>query len=93
MRLVWTATAIAHLSEIQKYVEQDKPEAAVALTERLITHAEQLAEFPFLGRAGRKPDTRELVVPETPYILCYRVWKNRVVVLSVLHGARKQGDI
>lgn len=86
MRLVWTSTAIAHLHEIQSYVGQDKPEAAARLADKLVAQAERLVDFPQLGRAGRKPDTRELVVACTPYIICYQVWRNRLFVLSVLHG-------
>lgn len=31
--------------------------------------ADQLGEFPLLGRPGRIEGTRELIVPRTPYIL------------------------
>ena len=36
-----------------------------------------------------KPDTRELVVPSTPYIVVYRVQEEYVEILRVIHGSRK----
>jgi len=48
-----------------------------------------LADQPGIGRPGRVPDTREWVMPHTPYIIAYRVEDETVVILRVLHGARK----
>jgi len=41
-----------------------------------------------MGRAGRRSGTRELPVPGTPYLLVYRVKRESVQMLAVLHGAR-----
>ena len=43
-----------------------------------------------LGRTGRVPGTRELLVPSTPYSVAYTVDSRRdvVQVLAVIHGAR-----
>jgi toxin ParE1/3/4 len=51
---------------------------------------ELLVDHPALGRFGRVPGTRELVVPSTPYIVAYTVdsRRNVVQVLAVIHGAR-----
>ncbi len=35
------------------------------------------------------PGTRELVVTGTPYVIAYRVEAHAVVVLRVMHGARR----
>jgi toxin ParE1/3/4 len=48
-----------------------------------------LERHPALGRAGRLPGTRELVVSGTPFIVVYRVRFDVTQVLSVLHHARK----
>jgi toxin ParE1/3/4 len=45
--------------------------------------------FPFRGRAGEEPDTRELVVPRTAYIVVYRVRESVVEILRVIHGAQQ----
>ena len=49
----------------------------------------RLADFPASGRPGRWPNTRELVVPGTPYILPYCVKDNELWIIAVLHAAKK----
>ncbi|WP_246526867.1 type II toxin-antitoxin system RelE/ParE family toxin [Plastoroseomonas hellenica] len=41
-----------------------------------------------LGRRGRAKGTREFVLPDTPYIIVYRV-TDRVEILAVVHAARE----
>jgi toxin ParE1/3/4 len=52
----------------------------------------RLAGLPRLGRPGRVEGTRELVVPNTPYIVAYAIIEDRVAILSVLHSARRWPD-
>jgi toxin ParE1/3/4 len=87
MRIVWSETAIANLVEIRKYIEQEKPVAARPLAQRIIDSVEQLAEHPHLGHPGREPETRELIVAGTPYIIAYRIHRNHLCILAVLHAA------
>jgi toxin ParE1/3/4 len=49
-------------------------------------------ELAHMGRPGLVEGTRELV--ESPYIIVYRVDEERkeVVVLSIVHGARKRTE-
>lgn len=89
MRIIWSPTAVENLIEIHKYIEQDKPAAASRVAARILESVERLARYPHLGRPGREPGTRELVVTGTPYLIPYEVYKNRVVVLAVLHGAQQ----
>lgn len=48
-----------------------------------------LTEFPTLGRKGRIPGTRELVINRSPFILIFRVRKARIEILRMLHGAQR----
>jgi toxin ParE1/3/4 len=88
MRIVWSATAVENLVQIREYISQDKPGAAQKFVKKLISAVEFLAEHPHLGRPGREAGTRELIVSGTFYIVPYKISKNRLVVLAVLHGAR-----
>jgi len=54
-----------------------------------MTHPQALP--PAVGRAGRTPNTRELVIVGTPYILPYRVRAETVEMLRVLRGALNNG--
>jgi toxin ParE1/3/4 len=51
-----------------------------------------LADNPHMGRPGRVPGTRELVVTRTPYIVPYRVRGDTLEILRVYHGARRWPD-
>ncbi|MBR0645351.1 type II toxin-antitoxin system RelE/ParE family toxin [Plastoroseomonas hellenica] len=88
-RLVWTRAALAHLEQIQDYIAQDNPAAAYRLARDLTERASRfLADHPLLGRKGRAKGTRELVLPDTPYIIVYRV-TDQVEILAVVHAARE----
>ncbi|MGB0036196.1 MAG: type II toxin-antitoxin system RelE/ParE family toxin [Candidatus Acidiferrales bacterium] len=88
MRIVWSATAIANLAQIRKYIEQDSPAAAARVAQRILASVERLAKHPHLGRPGREPRTRELIVAGTPYIIPYTVHSGRLAILAVLHAAQ-----
>jgi plasmid stabilization system protein ParE len=42
-----------------------------------------------MGRPGRVPGSRELVIPRTPSIVPYRLVGNPIQVLWVFHSARR----
>jgi toxin ParE1/3/4 len=89
MRIVWSQTAIANLIEIRQFIEQDKPGAARLLAGRILRSVERLAKYPYLGRPGRDPEIRELIIAGTPYIVCYRVDRSRLAILAVLHASQQ----
>lgn len=89
MRVRWLRKALANLDEEAEYIAKDNPAAAGRLVLRILAEAELLRDNPPMGRAGRVPGTRELVVAGTPYIVPYRVRDELVEILRVLHGARK----
>jgi len=92
MRIIWSEMAISNLIEIRRFIEHDKPEAARRLAQRILASVERLAEHPHLGRPGREPGTRELIVAGTPYIIPYRVQRGRLSILAVLHAAQNRPE-
>ena len=88
-RLIWTNTAIHDLESVRDDIVEHNPQAAREVGQVILAAVAKLAEFPAIGRMGRVPNTRELVVPGLPFILPYTVDNNRVVILAVIHGARK----
>lgn len=92
MRTLLTDPAVGDLDSIEAHVARDNPGAAINTVLRVLEAVEGLAEHPNIGRPGRVPGTRELVVSGTPYIAIYRVRTNTVWVLRVLHGARRWPD-
>jgi toxin ParE1/3/4 len=89
MKLLWTRKAIRHLTAVRSYIAKDSEQSAAALVSRILTAVELLATQPELGRTGRIPGTRELIVPHTPYIIPYRVQKQSIELLAVFHAARE----
>lgn len=85
----WTRTALANLDEEAAYIAQQNPQAASDMVERIEKAVQLLADFPAMGRPGRVSGTRELVVPDTPYIVPYRVRGQTVHILRVFHTSRK----
>jgi toxin ParE1/3/4 len=86
--VVWSQLAIAQLEQITAYISEDNPAAAQALTNRIVTSVERLAEHPYMFRTGRKPGTREMVVHPN-YLIIYRVEIELVDIVSVLHARRE----
>lgn len=90
MNLVWSPEALDDLVSLRAYVAQDNPAAAQRLALHIVRNIEQLLPSnPHVGRAGRVPGTRELVIPGTPYLVPYRVRLGRIEILRVYHGARR----
>lgn len=88
MRVVWTRAALDGLEAITDYVGRYNPAAALRLVDDIPERTNTLlANNPMIGRSGRVPGTRELVLPGTPYVVAYAVG-SEVNVLAVIHGAR-----
>lgn len=89
MRVIWTAPALRDLESIGDYFKADNAGAAARVVAMIFERVEALAAHPHLGRAGRVPETRELVVSNSPWIVPYRVRDAKVEILAVFHGARR----
>ena len=89
----WSDEALDDLAALAAYIYQDNPAAAVRITLEIIQSVEELLpDHPHVGRPGRVPGTRELVIPRTPYIVPYQVRNNRIEILRVYHQARRWPD-
>lgn len=89
-RVIWLEEAVEQLDGIIAYIEQFDPDAARRMAERLISLGESLAAFPHRGRS-KAHGVHELATA-APYILRYRVFDDRVMILGVRHSARRPLD-
>jgi toxin ParE1/3/4 len=90
MALVWSPEAIDDLAALRVYISQDDPAAAQRVVLHVIYNVEVLlSENREIGRPGRVPGTRELVIQKTPFIVPYRVQGTTIQILRVFHGARR----
>ena len=89
MTIVWSPTAVEDLEHLRATIEQYNPRAAAKMARAILLRLESLAEFPGMGKPGRIPHTRELVIPDTPFIVVYTTVEQTVQIVTVLHTARK----
>ena len=89
MNIRWTRTALRNLVAEAEYIARDNPTAAGNMLARIKNAVTLLADQPSMGRAGRVPETRELVIPDTPCIIPYRIHEGQIEILRVFHTARK----
>lgn len=89
MKVVWSRRAIRHLVHLRKHIERDSEQNAALVASRILKAVDLLQTHPENGRPGRVVGTRELVVPETPYVIPYRVRRERLELIAVFHGRQK----
>ena len=89
MRVRWLRIALRNLDEEASFIAADDAVAARLVVERVLGAVAQLAEQAGLGRPGRVPGTRELVVSKTRFIVPYRVRGDTVEILRVFHTSRR----
>lgn len=89
MRVRWLRRALRSLDDEASYIAADSPAAAQLVVQRVLEAVAMLSEHPGMGRPGRVPGTRELVVLNTRYIVPYRVRGQTIEVLRVFHTSRR----
>jgi toxin ParE1/3/4 len=89
MKAVWSRRAIRHLAALRAYIEKDSEPNAALVAERILDAVDLLRTQPEMGCPGRVLGTRELVVPDTPYIIPYRSRQHRLELIAVFHGRQK----
>ena len=87
MKLIWTPESETDRINIFTQIATDNPSAAFALEEIIDERADQLLDFPEMGRPGMLPDTRELTVHPN-YRLVYELVGDGVHILNVVHARR-----
>ena len=90
--LYWTDEALQDLDDIGQYIAADSPRAAETVIRRIVETIAALAYHPHLGRTGRDPTSREMVVQGTPYIAVYRL-RERIEIVTIFHSARKWPEV
>ena len=87
MLIKWTKSALASVDEIAGFIAKDNPTRATSFVLELKDAVTKLQVHPGMGRAGRVPGTRELVLHKN-YIAIYRVRVDDVEILRLHHVAR-----
>ena len=87
MSIKWTKAALASVDEIAGFIAKDNPIRATSFVIELRAAVNKLQTHPGMGRAGRVPGTRELLLHKN-YIAIYRVRGDDDEILRLHHAAR-----
>ncbi|MCV3768576.1 type II toxin-antitoxin system RelE/ParE family toxin [Rhizobium sp. TRM95796] len=91
MKLIWLAQARRERQNQMTYLAYRNPQAAAEVGDRLMRAVRMLTLCPESGRIGRLRHTCELVLPQTPFIVTYRLSPSgdTIHILRLLHAAQK----
>lgn len=92
MKLRWTRLALQDLRHLYEFISAHRPQSAGAMVARIQQATQHLPKHPRMGKRGRLPDTRELVIAQTPYIVVYVITENEIHIAAVLHTAMRWPD-
>jgi plasmid stabilization system protein ParE len=87
----WTNEALEEVAEIRDYLLENAPSYAEQIIASFFEQAEQLSNFPKMGRPYRKgelPQIRELLVGT--YRITYYVGLNQLDIMTVRHQAQNR---
>ena len=87
MLIKWIKSALASVDDIAGFIAKDNPTRATSFMLELQAAVTKLQAHPGMGRAGRVPGTRELVLHKN-YIAIYRVRGDDVEILRLHHASR-----
>jgi len=87
MKIKWTKEALFNIQEIEDYISQDNPIAAINLTDIIISLVEDLVDFPKKGRVVPELSIDHIrEVLHKNYRIVYLIKKNSIYILSVFEG-------
>jgi toxin ParE1/3/4 len=91
MTVKWLRKSLENLDKEAAYIAQENPIAANIIVTKIMDAIERLKTNPALGKTGRIAGTRELIVPDTHYLVPYRVKTKepRIEILRIFHSSRK----
>lgn len=90
MHLSWRPSAERDREQAIEFIATQDPITALDLLDRIETQTDMLLRQPLLGRPGRVPGTRELVISRSPFIVVYHLREaGHIEILRLLHGSRQ----
>jgi toxin ParE1/3/4 len=87
--VIWSIPARNDLKQIYEYIAKDSKYYATNVVENIVSKAENLDEFPEIGRVVPEigdENVRELIIYS--YRLIYEVVPNDAQILAIIHGKR-----
>ncbi|MDR0484337.1 MAG: type II toxin-antitoxin system RelE/ParE family toxin [Alphaproteobacteria bacterium] len=76
------------IEEIYTYIAKDNKQAAEKTVNRIHGIVGLISRNPYLGIVGRKENTREFFIPDTNYFIVYKIEKELLYIVNVIHVAK-----
>jgi plasmid stabilization system protein ParE len=91
MKVRYSRLALAELDVILSDLASHDPVAAHRFEERIRRIDERIGRFPEgFQEVEERPSIRRVPLVRYPYLVFYKVIEGEVIVLRVVHGARKE---
>ncbi|HEX3440273.1 MAG TPA: type II toxin-antitoxin system RelE/ParE family toxin [Pseudolabrys sp.] len=91
MNVRFSRLALAELEDILSDLAQKDIGAAERFHARIQQITERLGQFPnSFQEVAERPGIRRVPLLRYPYLVFYRIFDEEVIVLRVVHGARKE---
>lgn len=94
VKLIWSPRAASDLEDICNFIASDSLHNAKAFAQRVVALIESIPDFPKAGRIVPEyqlEDIRERLYQD--YRVVYRIKKDAVEIVTIIHGARLLPDI
>lgn len=88
MMLEWTPRARQQRTDAIEYIAKENPAAALEQLDEIEKQTDTLLQHPEIGRAGRRKNTRELVISHTHFVVIYRIRAKHIVIVRLLHTSQ-----
>jgi len=90
MRVRFSKLALAELDAILADIRADNPGAAARFSERIDRVLERIAQFPNGAQeVEERPGVHRVPLVRYPYVIHYTVMEDHVMILRIIHGARR----
>jgi toxin ParE1/3/4 len=91
MKVRYSNLALAELDAILSDLAAKNPTAAQRFEGRISQVSERIGRFPNgFQEVAERPGVRRVPLVRYPYLIFYKVFADEVIVLRVVHGARKE---
>lgn len=88
MTLIWSPQSVEDRKQIYAFIFEYYRDAADEMDDLFNRQANRLLSFPEMGKPGRVPGTRELIVHKH-YVIVYAHAFDTINIVTVLHTSRQ----
>lgn len=90
MKVRYSNLALVELDAILANIQAENPDAAASFQARVRRIVERIGQFPESAQeVAERPGVRRVPLLQYPYVIHYTIGEDEVVILRIIHGARR----